>query len=165
MACEKFLERDGRFTFVQISHFKTNLTSHWLLAENLASVWCALLVVNHFIHGPIHASYMNPKWNGLKNTFVLVLIFIADQQSGYGPIPGNKIGAIFPRAGPAWHDTLLPISWHRHRGQDVTASQTDHSALITYLFLLQTGQSQSWPDTTWNSRQFLQTRRLQPLKH
>ena len=41
---------------------------------------------------------------------------------------------------------------------------TDHCGLITYLFLLQTGHSHSWPDTTLNSRQFLHTRTLQPLK-
>ena len=35
----------------------------------------------------------------------------------------------------------------------------------TYLFLLQTGQSHSWPDSTLYSRQFLHTRTLQPLQH
>ena len=37
--------------------------------------------------------------------------------------------------------------------------------MSTYLFLLQTGHSHSWPDSTLYSRQLLHTRTLQPLQH
>ena len=51
------------------------------------------------------------------------------------------------------------------KGNHSTFGDCSSWRMRTYLFLLQTGQSHSWPDSTLYSRQFLHTRTLQPLQH
>ena len=51
------------------------------------------------------------------------------------------------------------------KGNHSTFGRCSSWRMRTYLFLLQTGQSHSWPDSTLYSRQFLHTRTLQPLQH
>ena len=139
---------------------------------------CVRLVVNQFMHGPIPHILIHESQVKYSQKHICPCVDIYSRPlngNGNGwAILGNKIhGAIFSSA---WPSVVSPPTWiivpvspdaancpafPQWSGCD---GITDHSGLITYLFLLQTGQSQSWPDTTLNSRQFLQTRTLQPLK-
>lgn len=135
------------------------------------------LEVNQFMHGPIphiliHESQVK---YSQKHICPCVDIYSRPLNGNGWPILGNKryTGRYSPA--PRTQRGVAPDMNHcsriSRRGKlpriaPMVRSDgiTDHSGLITYLFLLQTGQSQSWPDTTLNSRQFLHTRTLQPLK-
>ena len=155
-------------------------------AAGSISKWYAGLRVNHFIHG-----LPAPRISGeIFSKAVLSLssdIYRGPHKLRAAILGNNNTGQTLQScraAGRISRQLLLIL----HEANAVTAairlSQTlkmcsdikgNHSTfgrcsccswkMRTYLFLLQTGQSHSWPDSTLYSRQFLHTRTLQPLQH